>query len=208
MTGKAPLHPVNIAIFASGAGTNAEKIIQTLPSYFAGETLQPNIAVIITDNPRAGVLNIASKYHLPSGILRLKDRNTAEISEAYSFILKKYKVDFIVLAGYLKMLPASVINAFPKKIVNIHPALLPAYGGAGMYGNRVHEAVLAAGEKKSGISIHEVDEIYDNGKIIFQSDCDIDEAETVASLAGKIHALEHQHYPAVIAAVIHSQNPR
>ena len=205
MRGKHPFQSINIAIFASGAGTNAEKIIQTLPSYFKGEAIQPNITVIITDNPSAGVLDIANKNKIPTGILRLKGRNSAEISEAYLSLLKKYHVDFIVLAGYLKMIPAGVIRAFPKRIVNIHPALLPAYGGAGMYGNRVHEAVLAAGEKQSGISIHEVDDIYDNGKIVFQTTCDIEKNETPASLAGKIHALEHRYYSQVIAYILNGE---
>jgi len=203
MAGKGPEKHINIAIFASGAGSNAEKIITTLPSFFAREKVRPNIVVVITDNPSAGVVSIAKHNHIAAEIIHLKNKTPHEVSFAYLSLLKKYHVDFIVLAGYLKMIPADVIKAFPRKIVNIHPALLPAYGGTGMYGSRVHEAVLAAGEKKSGISIHEVDEVYDNGKIVFQASCDIDQGETVASLAQKIHVLEHRHYSEVIAGILH-----
>ena len=116
--------------------------------------------------------------------------------------MKKYNVDFIILAGYLKKIPSALIKAYPEKIVNIHPALLPAYGGAGMYGNRVHEAVVAAGEKESGISIHFVDEIYDHGRIIFQAKCPVEQTDTAAALAKKIHALEHTHFGRVAGEVI------
>ena len=200
---------IRIAIFASGTGSNAERIIETLPDYWdEKKTAQAKVAVIITDNPAAKVISIAEKNHIPVVILLLKNKTGAEISEAYLTPLRKYSVDFIVLAGYLKMIPAPVIKAYPKKILNIHPALLPKYGGAGMYGNRVHEAVLAAGEKESGISIHFVDEIYDHGEVLFSAACRVDEYETAASLAEKVHELEHRHYPGVIARELQSQNPR
>jgi phosphoribosylglycinamide formyltransferase-1 len=111
-----------------------------------------------------------------------------------------------VLAGFLWMIPAALIHAYPKKIINIHPALLPKYGGKGMYGNKVHEAVIAAGENESGITIHYVDELYDHGDIIFQATCIVDKHDTAASLAQKIHALEHAHYPNVLAGLTEKQN--
>lgn len=203
---------LNIAIFASGAGTNAEKIIQDLPELMQTGIIAnicgATVGLIITNNPDAGVLNIASLNSVPSEILDLKSQSADQQAEAYLSVLHKYKIDFIVLAGYLKKIPAGVINAYPQKIVNIHPALLPAYGGAGMYGKRVHEAVIRAGGKESGISIHYVDEIYDNGEIIFQAKCKIDENETPETLAEKIHVLEHRHYTEVIADILQSQNPR
>ena len=194
---------INIAIFASGTGTNADNIINKLPLFFQNnQQIKPNIAVIVTENPLAGVLNVAKKYGVPSELIDLKKKSAQERAVLYLAVLEKYRIDFIVLAGYLKMIPPEVINKYRGRIVNIHPALLPAYGGAGMYGSPVHEAVIIAGEKKSGISIHHVDEVYDNGKIILQADCDIEPGETAASLAKKIHALEHEHYPAVIAKML------
>ncbi len=203
---------LNIAIFASGAGTNAEKIIQSLPSLVRrgidATGKAATIALVLTDNPNAGVLNIASRNSVPSEILHLKKQSADQQSEAYLSVLNKYSIDYIVLAGYLKKIPAAVINAYPQRVVNIHPALLPAYGGAGMYGMRVHEAVISNCEKESGITIHYVDEIYDNGEIIFQAKCNIDENETPDTLAEKIHILEHRHYAEMIADILQSQNPR
>lgn len=207
MSGGKKTGPVNLAIFASGTGTNAGKIISELPGLLAGKK-EVCIAVIITDNPNAGVLKIAAANKIPAEFISLKNKTAAETDEAYISLLKKYSIDFIVLAGYLKKIPSSLISLYPNKIVNIHPALLPAYGGKGMYGMRVHDAVIAAGEKQSGISIHFVDEIYDHGKIVFQSACDIDKDESAASLAEKIHALEHRYYPSKIAEILVSQNPR
>ena len=200
---------VRIAVFGGGAGTNAQKIIETLPGYFTGDpSLRASVVLVISNNPEAGVLSVAAKYNVPSEVIQLKDKTTGEITEAYLTILKKYHIDFIVLAGYLKKIPVGVIKAYSQHILNIHPALLPKFGGAGMYGMRVHEAVIAAGEIQSGISIHRVDEVYDNGKVIFRAACEIDKTETPESLAQKIHVLEHQHYAEIIAKVIHSQNPR
>ncbi|MEJ7611649.1 MAG: phosphoribosylglycinamide formyltransferase [Ferruginibacter sp.] len=203
--------PLNIAVFASGAGTNTEQIIAALPGHYReGETTAANIniAAVITDNPLAGVLGIAQKNGIPAEVLSLKNKTPDQRTEAYFLALKKYSVDFIVLAGYLKKIPSEIIKAYPGKIINIHPALLPAFGGAGMYGSRVHEAVIAAGEKESGISIHHVDEIYDNGEVIFRATCPVDENDTPETLAKKIHMLEHTHYPKIIAQVLHSQNRR
>lgn len=203
--------PIRIAVFASGAGTNAEKIIQTLPGFFKhAQAGAPAviIAAVITDNPFAGVLKIAENHNIPTHVLDLKNRTAEDISADYAAALKKYRVDFIVLAGYLKKIPADIIKAYTRKIINIHPALLPAYGGAGMYGRRVHDAVIEGGESESGISIHHVDAIYDNGEVIFRATCPVDKDETAETLAKKIHMLEHRHYPEIIAQVLQSQNLR
>jgi phosphoribosylglycinamide formyltransferase-1 len=124
--------------------------------------------------------------------------------DAYVDEFKKNKIDFIVLAGFLWKIPIALLKAYSNKIINIHPALLPNYGGKGMYGNKVHEAVLANKEKESGISIHYVDEIYDHGKIIFQAKCAVLENDTADSLAQRIHALEHEHYPKIIERCINN----
>lgn len=203
-----------IAIFASGAGSNAEKIITSSPSsrhtgtgflqQEKGEAeIDWEVSLIVCNKPEAGVLKIAERENIPSLIIE-KERFFK--GDNYLPELQKHKIDFIVLAGFLWKMPVSLINTFPKKIINIHPALLPKYGGKGMYGNKVHEAVIAARETESGISIHYVDEIYDHGKIIFQATCAVTEDDTAESLAQKIHALEHLHYPKVIAELIKKQN--
>lgn len=196
---------MNIAIFASGAGSNAEVIIKTLVTFTKVNDI--TIALIVSNNPLAGVLKIAKIYNIPSEVLPLSLNNSQNSSSVYLDILTQYKIDFIVLAGYLKKIPVEVIKKYPQKIVNIHPALLPTYGGAGMYGMHVHNAIVAAGEKQSGITIHFVDEIYDNGKIVFQTTCNIDLGETAESLAKKIHLLEHQHYAREISNILLSQFP-
>jgi len=183
-----------IAIFASGAGSNAQKIMQ----YFSGSA-ETSIALIVSNKPGAGVLNIADNAGIPTLLIE-KDRFFN--GDNYLPELKKHNINFIVLAGFLWKMPVPLINAFPKKIVNIHPALLPKYGGKGMYGDKVHEAVIAAGEKESGISIHYVDELYDHGEIIFQATCEIAAGDTPATLAQKVHALEHANYPEVISGIL------
>jgi len=184
---------IHIAIFASGAGSNAQKIID----YFKNST-KVEISVIVCNNPDAGILKIAANESIPVLMIEKQMfRNTGYVAE-----LKNYKIQLIVLAGFLWKIPPVLIEDFKNKIVNIHPALLPAYGGKGMYGNAVHSAVLAAKEKISGITIHFVDEKYDHGKIIFQSTCPVDENETVASLAQKIHQLEHASYAREIEKLI------
>jgi formyltetrahydrofolate-dependent phosphoribosylglycinamide formyltransferase len=185
---------VQIAIFASGAGSNALKIID----HFALSTTV-KVALIVCNKPAAGVLDIAAKKNIPS---LLAERERFFNGDNYLPELNDKKIDFIVLAGFLWMMPESVIKAYPKRIVNIHPALLPKYGGKGMYGDKVHETVIGAGEKESGISIHYVDELYDHGDIIFQARCIVDENDSPSQLAQKIHALEHEHYPRVIADLL------
>lgn len=189
-----------IAIFASGKGSNADNII----SYFKLNQIA-DVVIIVSDNSEAGVLKIADKNNIPFVVLSKEDRlNYTSCIE----ILHRHDVDFIVLAGYLKKIPGSLISQFPDKIMNIHPALLPKYGGKGMYGTNVHRAVIENKEKESGITIHFIDEIYDHGKIIFQEKCEIENGETAESLANKIHNLEHKHFPRVIAEVIQKQNQR
>ena len=175
----------NIAIFASGTGSNAQKIID----YFKNSE-KIKISLIVCNNPEAGVLKIAANEKIPALVIEKQMfRLTGYVAE-----LKSQQIELIVLAGFLWKIPPVLIEAFKDKIINIHPALLPAYGGKGMYGNAVHAAVLAAKDTQSGITIHHVDEKYDHGKIIFQRTCPVDENETVDSLSKKIHALEHTFY--------------
>lgn len=176
----------HIAIFASGTGSNAQKIIE----YFRSSA-QVSVDLVVCNRPGAGVLAIARE----AGVETLLIEKEPFAATAYLNELKVRGIDFIILAGFLWKIPHVLIEAYPGHIINIHPALLPAYGGKGMYGKAVHEAVLAAGEKKSGISIHLVDELYDHGQILFQETCRVDENETPDSLAAKIHDLEHVHYP-------------
>ncbi len=183
-----------ICIFASGAGSNTQKIIDQFRRHPAIK-----ITLIVCNNPQAGVLKIAEKENIPALII---EKEKFLRGDAYIKELKEKKIDLIVLAGFLWKVPDSLIKAFPGKIVNIHPALLPKYGGKGMYGQAVHEAVIAAKEKESGITIHYVDELYDHGKIIFQAKCPVRENDTAGSLAMRIHALEHEHYPQVIEKIL------
>ena len=194
---------MNIALFASGGGSNAAVIINTLHSFV--DEGNATIAVIVSNNEKAGILSTAAVHHIPTAIINLKDASDKNEAELYGELLEKFAIDFIILAGYLKKLPKEITTAYQKKIVNIHPALLPAYGGAGMYGKYVHKAVIAAGEKESGITIHYVDEVYDHGQIIFQVTCAVEKDDTAESLAAKVLALEHLHYTKVIADVLLSQ---
>lgn len=175
----------NIAIFASGAGSNAQKIISHFKS-----SKKIKIALLVCNNPSAGVLKIAAAANVPVLIIEKE----VFLTTGYLEELKERQINFIVLAGFLWKIPPVLIHAFHDKIINIHPALLPAYGGKGMYGNAVHAAVIDAREKESGITIHYVDEIYDHGKTIFQATCTIDENENSESLSEKIHELEHTFY--------------
>jgi phosphoribosylglycinamide formyltransferase-1 len=192
---------IRIAIFASGAGSNAQKIID----HFRQHT-EIKIALIVCNKPGAGVLTIAEKENIPTLLIEKEQffRGNAYVDE-----LKQHNVDFIVLAGFLWKVPVALVKAYPQSIINIHPALLPNYGGKGMYGRFVHEAVIAAKDKESGISIHYVDELYDHGKLIFQARCTIDETDTADSLAQKIHALEHELYPIIVEKLVRElQNRR
>ncbi len=187
-------HPKNIAVFASGNGTNADNIIQ----YF-NKTKTANICLIVCNNPEAGVIRIAQKNNVDFLII-----NKEQFFKGDSYVpaLKDAHIDFIVLAGFLWKLPSTLIKVYQNKIINIHPALLPKFGGKGMYGSFVHEAVLDAKEKESGITIHFVDEFYDNGKTIFQITCPVLKDDTVNTLAKRIHALEYEYFPRVIEDVV------
>jgi phosphoribosylglycinamide formyltransferase 1 len=180
----------NLAIFASGAGSNAQNII----NFFKNDA-NINVSLIVCNKPLAGVLQIASNNNIPSVVI---EKDKFFNGDVYLPILQEHKINFIVLAGFLWKIPNQLIKAFLQKIVNIHPALLPKFGGKGMYGHFVHEAVLAANETQSGITIHYVDEVYDHGNIIFQASCTIAPNETPQTLAQKISKLEHEHYPKVI----------
>ena len=185
-----------IAIFASGAGSNAQKIID----HFR-DSDRIKVSLVVCNKPGAGVLQIAAKEEIPSLVI---EKEKFFRGNAYTDELKEAGIDFIILAGFLWKIPAALIRAYPGKIINIHPALLPAYGGKGMYGHHVHQAVIDHQEKESGITIHYVDEQYDHGDIIFQAKCPVLESDTADSLAGRIHQLEHQHYPAVIEQLLQS----
>jgi phosphoribosylglycinamide formyltransferase 1 len=184
----------NIAIFASGTGTNAEKII----AHFAAGNLA-RVVLVVCNKPGAGVVNVAARAGLP--VLMIEKEEFFR-GEAYLSELMAKNVDFIVLAGFLWKVPGKIVKAFPERIVNIHPALLPKYGGKGMYGHKVHEAVIAAGESESGISIHYVNEIYDDGKTILQLTCPVTKDDDPDTLAAKVHALEHANYPIIIEKLI------
>ncbi len=180
----------NIAIFASGKGTNAEHISK----YFAGEP-GISVAIILTNNPKAFVLERAKRLGIPTLVF---DRNAFyKTKEVLQVLLDKH-IDLIVLAGFLWLVPGNLIDAFRGKIINIHPALLPKYGGKGMYGNRVHQAVIDNGERYSGITIHYVDEKYDEGRVVFQKEIPVLEDDTPDTLAARIHKLEYEFYPRVI----------
>lgn len=183
----------NIAIFASGTGSNTQKIID----HFNNSAIA-KIKLIVCNNPSAGVLQIAEKENL--SLILIEKKKFYE--DGYMDELNKYKIDLIVLAGFLWKVPSLLIKNYPDKIINIHPALLPKFGGKGMYGDFVHKAVIANNEKESGITIHYVDEIYDHGQIIFQEKFLIDENETAEKLAKRIHFLEHKFYPQVIEKII------
>lgn len=184
----------SVAIFASGAGSNAEKIIERFKASDAA-----TISLIATNKTTAGVISIAERNDIP--VLYLNKQKFFE-EDGYVEELRQAKIDLIVLAGFLWKIPQIVIDAFRNRIINIHPALLPKYGGTGMYGSKVHEAVISNGETESGITIHYVDEHYDNGDIIFHAACPVLKTDTADSLAEKIHSLEHKNYPEVILNVV------
>ena len=191
------LHQKKIAIFASGSGSNAENIIQ----YFAQKP-QFCVKSVFCNVPDAYVLERAKKYRIPSFVFNREEfRNPDKVFRQ----LQEQEIDFIVLAGFLWLMPSFITAAWPNKIVNIHPALLPAYGGKGMYGHHVHEAVIAAGEKESGITIHYVNDHYDQGAIIFQAKCPVLPTDTPDDLAARVHELEYRYFPQIIAETILKQ---
>ena len=183
-----------IAVFASGSGSNAEQIAL----YFA-QNENVEVALIFSNNPQAGVIERARRLHIP---VVLFDKKTFYDTPKIIQILQNEQIDLIVLAGFMMLIPEALVKAFPNKIVNIHPALLPKFGGQGMYGHFVHQAVVAAGENESGITIHYVNEHYDEGTIIFQAKCPVLPTDTPDDVAQKIHVLEHRHYPEIIEKLI------
>jgi phosphoribosylglycinamide formyltransferase 1 len=177
-----------IAIFASGKGSNAEEIIRHFRDHAS-----ISVHLIVSNNPRAMVLERASRYNIPAIVLNRKDFN-ATIAER----LIELKITHIVLAGFLWLIPTSLLEKFPNRIINIHPALLPKFGGKGMYGMKIHELVRLSNEKESGITIHLVDEKYDEGRILFQHKCELTSADTPQQIAEKVHELEYTWYPKII----------
>ena len=183
-----------IAIFASGSGTNAEKFFEKFLDHPLAE-----VRLLLTNNPKAGAIARAERFDIP---VKIFDRHTFTQTDQIVDHLQEIGIDFIVLAGFMWLVPANLIKAFPNRMVNIHPALLPAYGGKGMYGMYVHQAVVEAGEKTTGITIHFVNERYDEGQIIFQAKCDITPGDTPEAVAAKVHKLEYQYYPNVVEDLI------
>ena len=183
----------NICLFASGAGSNAEKIID----YFR-KSSSIRVALIICNNPKAGVISIAKRENIPCLLIQKSILNQT----GYVEILSDYHIDLVVLAGFLLKIPDVLIEKYKGRIINLHPALLPEYGGAGMYGVAVHKAVLADHRKESGITIHYVDNVYDHGETIFQKKCAINESDTIESLTGKVRTLEHQNFAPIIESLL------
>jgi phosphoribosylglycinamide formyltransferase 1 len=184
----------NIAIFASGSGSNAQKIMD----YFQ-HSADIRVKYLLSNNKVAYALERAKRMGVETKIFNRKEFR--ESNEVVDFLIKN-DVSWVILAGFLWMIPENLIRAFPCRIINIHPALLPLYGGKGMYGMHVHTAVHKAGDKESGISIHLVNEKYDEGEIIFQAKCMLDENDTPESIAEKVLKLEHEHFPKVVERLV------
>ncbi len=183
-----------LAIFASGSGTNAQRIAE----YFRDH---PRIRVdlILSNNPGALVLERAQKLHIPHVVF---SREELYDTDYVLDLLTVQNVSYIILAGFLWLVPANILHHFAGRIVNIHPALLPRYGGKGMYGMKVHQAVLDSGDHESGITIHHVNERYDEGSVVFQARCPVLQGDTAETLAGRIHQLEYRHFPVVIEQLV------
>ncbi len=185
---------INLAIFASGTGTNARKIIEHFE-----EHNQIKVALILTNKPKAKVLDIADEYKIPSVVVNRKDFfDTSTTIEN----LESFNIGFIVLAGFLWLIPQNLIEVYENKIINIHPSLLPKYGGKGMYGMNVHQAVVDNNEKETGITIHFVNEKFDDGKIIFQARCILDKKDAPNDVAKKVQFLEHKYFSDILEQTI------
>ncbi len=183
-----------IVVFASGSGTNAENIIK----YFRKSDIA-SVTLLLSNNKEAKVLERAKKLSVPSLVFTKNELNNTDL---ITKTLNKERPDLIVLAGFLLKFPENILNIFSNKVINIHPALLPKYGGKGMYGMRVHEKVVENGEKEAGITIHYVNKNYDEGATIFQESFLLSQNETAGSLAKKIYALEYEHFPKVIRELL------
>jgi phosphoribosylglycinamide formyltransferase-1 len=186
---------INVAIFASGEGTNAENLF----NYFANDS-RIKIKLVVTNKDDAGIILRAAKYK--KNVHILSKSALQNYSNQFIEFLKVEHIDLIVLAGFLLKIPIEFINAFPNKIINLHPSLLPKYGGKGMFGKHVHQAVIDNNEKQSGITIHFVNENYDEGAVIFQAKCFLEPDETATALASKIHELEQLHFPKVLEQLL------
>lgn len=184
---------IKIAVFASGNGSNAQRIIE----YFY-DSKHISVELIITNNKNAYVIERAKRLKVPCFVF---SKNEFNDSNLVVDLLKKKDISFIILAGFLLLIPENLITNFPEKIINIHPALLPKYGGKGMYGENVHKAVVLNKESETGITIHYVNEKYDEGKIIFQAKCAVSDHDNAEDVANKIHLLEYEHFPKVIENV-------
>lgn len=182
-----------LAILASGSGSNAEKIMEYFQNSEKGE-----VSLVASNKTDAFVLERAKKFKVPTFTFSKKELEGGVLLEK----LKSEKIDWIILAGFLLKIPAELIRAFPDQMVNIHPALLPKYGGKGMYGAHVHQAVKDAGDAETGITIHLVNENYDEGKIIFQAATSVEKSDSPEDIASKVHALEHRYFPEVIESLL------
>ena len=182
-----------IVVFASGSGTNAENIIQ----YFSKNEVA-SVAAVFTNNANAGVIERAKKYNVPVEIFSKEDFLESKILQK----INNYDADWIILAGFLLKFPENIVKAYPNRIINIHPALLPKYGGKGMYGMHIHKAIIDNKELETGITIHYVNENYDEGAIIFQQNVVLSGKETAEDVAAKIHLLEQEHFPKVILSLL------
>lgn len=190
----------NIALFASGNGTNVQRICE----YFCGNE-RIRAVVLFCNNPKAGVLERAEKLGLPVVMI---NRKTLADRDFMIEALHHHKVNALVLAGFLALVPPFLVEEYAGHIYNIHPALLPKFGGKGMYGMHVHEAVVAAGEKQSGITVHLVNELYDRGEILFQASCPVASTDTAEDVASKIHKLEQEYFPQVLEYALLGKNPK
>ena len=182
-----------IAILASGSGSNAENIY-----HFFKNSALAKVSMIVSNNPDAYVCTRARNLRIPLTLVSKRSLNDGSLT----YILQQEGIDFVVLAGFLQLVPSDLITVYEGRVVNVHPALLPKFGGKGMYGDKVHAAVLLAGEKESGITIHHVNEQYDEGQIIAQFRCPVYPIDTPESLAQRVHALEYKHYPEVISSLL------
>ena len=185
-----------IIFFASGSGSNVQNIIEHFSAFD-----QITTDLVLTNNQKAGVLDRAKSLNVPFYLFKKEEY----LDDSLLNKLQTIKPDLIVLAGFLLKIPKSIVAAYPDKIINIHPALLPKHGGKGMYGDRVHQSVLDSGDSQTGITIHYVNENYDEGSIIFQSAVEVSKADTVESIANKVHQLEYKHYPEVLHQLLKDQ---
>lgn len=187
----------SIAIFASGKGTNADRLMH----YFK-DSPDISIRLVLSNRVDAGVLSIANNHKVNVEIC-----SNAEIEKGEKLIalMQKHKIDYVVLSGFLRKIPAALINVYPGKIINIHPSLLPKHGGKGMYGDHVHEAVIKAQDKKTGITIHTIDERYDHGKQLAQFEVELDQNETISTVRDKVQLLEHIHFGPTVEKYIQTQ---